>query len=440
MNLPTLLPLYFDPGRDEGFDRQLDNLRALFGAEARFLPPVALGQPLPPADAVIFPQLLGEAYRRLADFQALGLPILIVTSEFGTVSMWDWELISYLRENGVVTIAPYTAEQARKVLAAVRVRRELREAKFVVYQDNPGDGQQAPIFKRFYWWENECTQRMIAKFGITLERRSYRELGARAKAISDSAAEEARLGWDLPTDGTSPRALNGATKLYLAVKADLAAERNVRAIGINCLNESHFSDSTPCLAWNRLFQEAGIIWGCEGDSVSMLTKYLLHRSLGAPIMMTNLYPFALGNAALKHEKISHFPTVKGDPRNYVLVAHCGYLGVVPQAFATQWQLKPKVLSIVDEHATAIDARLPEGAITLAKLHSDFERMTLAEGELEGYAQYPGSDCRNGGVVRVVDGHRLLTRLSSHHYLLMTGHQRIDLETIAPVFQLQLESI
>jgi hypothetical protein len=440
MTTPTLLPVYFDPGRDSGFDRQLDTLRTLFGQEAHFLPPFALGQPFPPADAVIFPQLLGEAYRRLADFKAIDLPILIITSEFGTVSMWDWELISYLRENAVVTIAPYTVEQAHKVLAAIRVRRELRETKFVVYQDNPGEGQQAPIFKRFYWWENECTQRMIQKFGITLERRSYRDLGARAKAISDSSAEQARNGWDLPTDGTSPRALNSATKLYLAVKEDLAAERNVRAIGINCLNESHFSDSTPCLAWNRLFMEAGIIWGCEGDSVSMLTKYLLHRSLGAPIMMTNLYPFALGNAALKHEKISHFPTVKGDPKNYILVAHCGYLGVVPQTFATQWQLRPKVLAIVDDHATAIDARLPEGNITLAKIHSNFERMTLAEGELEGYAQYPGSDCRNGGVVRVADGHRLLTRLSSHHYLLMTGHQRIDLETIAPVFRLELEII
>lgn len=65
-------------------------------------------------------------------------------------------------------------------------------------------------------------------------------------------------------------------------------------------------------------------------------------------------------------------------------------------------------------------------------------MTVAEGELEGYAQYPGSDCRNGGIVRVNDGHRLMTRLSSHHYLLMTGKQRADLETIAPIFALDLD--
>lgn len=433
-----ILPLYFDPGRDAGFDRQLEALRRLFGAEADFLPPVALGAALPEADAVIFPQLLGEAFRQVASFQAIKKPILIITSEFGTVSMWDWELINYLREAGVTTIAPYSLAQARKTLAALRTRAELRTARFVVYQDNPGEGQQAPIFKRFYWWENECTQRMMARFGITIEKRSYRELGQRAKAISDSAAESARAGWDVPIDGVLPRALNSATKLYLAIKADIANDPRVQGIGINCLNESHFSDTTPCLAWNRLFTESGIIWGCEGDSVSMLTKFLLHRSLGAPILMTNLYPFVMGDAALKHEKIPEFPAVKGDPRNYILVGHCGFMGVIPQAFATEWTLKPKVLGIVDENATAIDARLPVGDVTLAKIHSDFTRMTVAEGELEGYAGYPGSDCRNGGIVRVPDGHRLMTRLSSHHYLFMTGHQRADLEIIAPVFGLKLE--
>jgi hypothetical protein len=435
-----LLPVFFQGGRDAGFDQQLKVLGRLFGDQANFLPAVALGQPLPKADALIFPQLLGEAYRRVADFQAIDQPILIITSDSGTVSMWDWELISYLREQQVTTVAPYTVEQARQVLAALRVRQELTTAKFVVYQDNPGDGQQAPIFKRFYWWEHECTERMVRKYGITLEKRSYRELGSRAKALSDRDAENARSEWALPTDGVSPKALNSATKLYLAIKADLAGEANIKAVGINCLNESHFSDTTPCLAWNRLFTESGIIWGCEGDSVSMLAKYLLHYSLGAPILMTNLYPFALGDAALKHEKIPHFPTVKGEPRNYVLVAHCGYMGVIPQAFATEWTLRPKVLAIVDDHATAIDARLPEGPLTLAKIHSDFERMTVAEGELEGYAQYPGSHCRNGGVVRVNDGHRLMTRLASHHYLLLTGHQRVALETIAPVFRLVIEAL
>lgn len=438
---PVLQPLYFDPGRDDGFDRQMQALRTLLGDLAEFLPPLALGSELPACDGAIFPQLLGEAYRRVADFRRIQVPILIVTSEFGTLSMWDWEPIDYLRAEGIATLAPYSLAQARKLIAALRVRQELRRSKFLVYQDNPGEGQQAPIFKRFYWWESECVQRMTERYGITIEKRSYRELGARAKAIPDAEAIAAAHDKPVATAGLSDRALLAANKLYLAVRRDLDADPSIRAVGMNCLNESHFSDTTPCLAFNRLYEEDAFIWGCEGDIVSMLTKFILHRSLGSPIMMTNLYPFLMGDAALKHERIESFPTgLKGDPRDYILVAHCGYMGVIPRSFSTEWNLRPKVLRIVDDNASAIDARLPVGDITLTKMAPTFDRLTVAEGELEGYAQYPGSDCLNGGVIRVRDGHRMMTRLSSHHYLLLTGHQWADIETISPIFGLRPEAL
>jgi hypothetical protein len=433
-----LLPLYFDPGRDAGFDQQLAVLRGLLGDKVEWLAPQALGANLPQADAVIFPQFLGEGYRRLEDFKRIGHPILVITSEFGTVSMWDWELISYLRESGVATFAPYSLAQTRRLISALRTRKELRRAKFVVYQDNPGEGMQAPIFKRFFWWESECTQRMVQKFGITIEKRSFRELGARAAAMADGKAEKARQEWTTPLNDVSPRAANNATNLYLALRRDIEADSDIRGIGINCLNESAFSNTTPCLAFSRLYDELGLIWGCEADTVSILTKYILHRSLGAPILMTNIYPFLLGDAGLKHERIDHFPSVAGNPRDYLLIAHCGYMGVIPESFTNEWRLRPKVLGIVDEHASAIDARIPTGPITLAKLQPSFDRITVAEGELEGYAQYPGSDCRNGGVVRVRDGHAMITRHSSHHQLVMTGNQRDDIELIAPVFGLTPE--
>lgn len=77
-----------------------------------------------------------------------------------------------------------------------------------------------------------------------------------------------------------------------------------------------------------LYEERELIRGCEGDTVSMLTKFILHKSLGSPIMMTNLYPFLMGQAALKHERIPDFPEVDpvDEPENHILVAHFGYLG------------------------------------------------------------------------------------------------------------------
>lgn len=444
MNKAKLVPVYFDPGRDDGFDIQLERLRGLLAAEAEFLVPVALGRPLPPeADAVIFPQFLGEAYRRLADFRAIDLPMFVVTSEFGTLNMWDWEIVAYLEGEGVTTIAPYTLEQTKMLCRAAAVRAELRGRKFLVFQDNPGEGFQAPIFKRFYWWEDEATQRLFDKFGISIVKKSFKEFGARAKQIPNAEAEKVWRTWQWPV-AMPEQSLLSAVKIYLAMRDELANDPDIISAGINCLNESHFSDTTPCLAWMMLHEERRFIWGCEADTLSMATKYILHRSLNVPIMMTNLYPSLMSGPALKHERIPHFPDVSGyadtNPDNYVLVAHCGYFGLVPPSFSTQWTARPKVLAIVDDNAHAIDARLPEGPVTLAKLYPSMQKLTAVEGTLEGYAQYPGSDCLNGGVVHVPDGHKLVARATSHHYLVTTGHNLTNMRMVGKVFGLGVDEI
>ncbi len=435
--IPRLIPLYF-PTRDADFDTQVQTLSQLLAGEAELLPPLPLGAPLPEAEAVVFPQMLGDAFRQLADFKRLQLPILVITSEFGTLSMWDWEICSYLRSEGVETIAPYNLEQTRQICKALGVRRELQGAKFLVYQDNPGAGFQANIFKRFYWWEDECIQRMQARFGLTVVKKSFRQLGADAQAISDTDAEAAWQDWSdrLPLGNISHHALLSAVKIYLALKRDVVQDGAIQAMGINCLNESHFSDTTPCLAWNMLHEEMGLIWGCEADLVSMLTMYILRKSLSAPLMMTNLYPFLMGQAALHHERIPDFPHIS-EPENHLLLAHCGFLGVLPRPYATEWALRRKVLAIVNDNATAIDARLPEGDITLAKLHPDFDQLDAVEGSLVDYAQYPSSDCLNGAVIRVPDGRKLMDSLVSHHYVLLTGHYGQNLALVAKVFGLKV---
>ena len=433
-----LVPLTFE-GKDDDFDTQLDNLKNLLVDDADFLDPVPLGAALPPADAVIFPQLLGEAYRRLDEFKAIDVPIVVATSEFGMLNMWDWEIVSYLRTEGVTVIAPYKLEQTKKVCQGLGVKRELRQTKFLVFQDNPGEGMQGEIFKRFYWWEDECIGRMIDKFGFTLIKKSFKEFGAAAKLIPNADADKVIAERQLPVGAISQQQLRSAVKVYIALKRELDQDKDIRAVGINCLNESFYSDTTPCLAWNLLYEEEQLIWGCEGDVLSMMTKYILHKSLGTPIMMTNIYPFLMGQAALKHERIPAFPEVV-DPADHILVAHCGYLGVLPQSFATDWTLRSKVLAIVDDNATAIDARLPEGQITLAKLHPTMQKWTVAEGALTGYAEYPDSDCLTGGVIKIADGQKLLKTVSSHHYLLMTGHNLVDIEMLSAVFGLEVEVI
>ncbi len=439
MGKARVVPLSFSATPDDGFRVQCEAIRRLLGDRIELLPSAVLGGVLPECDAVILPQVLGDAYRQLDAFKAITVPILVVTSEFGTLSMWDWEILAWLRAAGVRPIAPYDLAQARRVCAALQVRRELAGGKFVVYQDDPGEGMQAPIFKRFYWWEDECSQRIRDRFGLTIEKRSFRELGARAKAIADADAERAWKEKQQPVSGCAGRSVTSAMKMYLALRDDLDADPAIRGMGINCLNESAFSDTTPCLAWSLLHDERGLIWGCEADTVAMLTKHILRRSIGAPVIMTNLYPFLMGQAALKHERIAAFPPV-ADPENHILVAHCGYVGVIPRSMATSWTLKPKVLAIVDDNATAIDARLPEGPITMAKLLPTFQTLVATAAELTGYVGYPGSDCLNGGVIRVRDGRRMMERLPSHHALVMVGDHTADLRMIGNVFGLAVEDL
>jgi hypothetical protein len=441
MSKARLTPLFFKKDKTEKFDRQLGNLKELLGGQAEFLPAVGLGDRLPDCDAVVFPEILGEAYRSVEHFRAIPLPILIITSEFATVSMWDWEIANFLKNKGVATLAPYNLHQARALCTALALKRSMAGTRFLIFQDNPGEGFQPDIFKCFYWWERECTDLIRERFGVQIVRRSFRKLGADAKAIPDAEARREWKRWDFPlAEDLSERALLSAVKLYLAVKRELADDPSFGGVGINCLNESAFSDTTPCLAWNMLFEEKGLLWACEGDTLSLTTKYLLHKCLGAPIMMTNIYPFLMGQAALKHEKIPAFPELVEDPDNHLLLAHCGYFGLTPRSFCTSWILRPAALAIVDKNAHMHDARMPVGDITLAKLDSTLARMMVIEGSLKGYVQYPGSDTRNGAIVRVPDGHRLMKKMYSHHQLLMTGKRGREIELLAPVFGLTLESL
>ncbi|PKO03942.1 MAG: hypothetical protein CVU43_00225 [Chloroflexi bacterium HGW-Chloroflexi-5] len=434
-----LVPIYFKTADDPDFLAQLTKLRELLVDEAEILAPVKLGSKIPETDGVIFPQMLGEAFREADKIAKLPQPLLVVTSEFGTVSMWDWEINSFLSAKGIRVIGPTNLDKTKQACKAMALRRQLRSSKLLVFQDNPasGTGNQDDIFKRFYWWEPECVEAIEKKYGVKVEKRSLKKLGEDAKAISD---EDAIKIWkkkkrSTPIGKLQSRAVLSAVKLYMAVKQVLDQDPTVLAVGMNCLNESMFSDTTPCLAWNFLYEDQRIIWGCEGDLVSMLTKVLISKTLDVSFMMTNLYPFQMGDAALKHEHIPNFPEVDGAPENYILAAHCGYFGVVPQSFSTKWKLKDKVLAIVDDNATAIDARFPTGKITLVKLMPPFNRWSIVEGELPKYAQFKNSHCLNGAVIRVPDGKKLVDDLVSHHYIITTGHNLNDLEMVSKVFEL-----
>ena len=259
------------------------------------------------------------------------------------------------------------------------------------------------------------------------------------KKLSDVDARVEAKNWQIHQEGIEEKNYLKAVKIYMAVKALIDEIGGVEGVGSNCLNESFNCDTTPCLAWNMIFEKDDIIWACEGDTLTLLSTFILYRSLKSPLMMTNIYPFLVGMAALAHEKIDRFPDID-DPDNHALGVHCGYFGLAPRRFCSAWTLRPKVLEIVDDDAIVIDCEFPIGPITLAKIHPDFKKLSVIRGEIEKYVQYPGSDCRNGALICYCDGHRVMESLYSHHALILTGDKVPELTQMAKVFGFETEII
>lgn len=153
---------------------------------------------------MIFQQLAGEAYKQIEALKRINLPFLAITSEFGTVAMWDWEIVSFLKSEGAKVFAPYDLDVTKRICRNLGLKREMSQAKFLVFQDNPGEGMRASIFKRFYWWEDRCVQRMKEKFGLTIEKRSFQRAGespvGRSLRIPGRIAEGLFHAMDTPAE------------------------------------------------------------------------------------------------------------------------------------------------------------------------------------------------------------------------------------------------
>ncbi len=440
----SVVPLRFKEAneREQGeYEEQLGKLKELYGDVAEFQDTVIVGDPIPECDAILFPQMIGAGYHYKETFQSYNKPILVITSRFDTVDMWDWELISYMRSAGLNVFSPYDVELGKVIFRALAAKTHLNGAKFLMFQDDPGEGMQAYIFKRFYWWEKECTETMERVFGIKMIYSSWKAVNKRADEIDPAAALAEFNSWNLPCDERvtdEQKTLIG--QLYLAICEKIEELGGVDGIGANCLNESMYSRTTPCTIWNMLFEKYGIIWCCEGDTLTLLSTYILYRSLGAPIQMTNIYPFLVGQAAIFHERIDKFPDVE-EPENHALGVHCGYAGFAPRMFCgCKWKVMPKVLAIVNEKATMVDCELPVGDMVLAKINPSFDKITVIPGEIEKFVQFPNTDSLNATLLHYQKGEKVMEELPSHHQMIIVGKQKAKIVQIARVFGWDCEII
>ncbi len=438
----NLQPLYFGAEASESFRTQIERLRDQLKAVANLLNPLPFGAELSgtSADLIVLPQLSGAAYQMLEVFRSQPLPMVVLTSEVCSTAIWDWEITGWLRSAGIEVFTPYERRQTEILCRAVAVKRELAQSRFLVFQDDVSAGLYADMFQRFYWWQRENSQRMFERFGITVEERSLLQLTESLRSVSDDQVRSIWEAWQprLPIVNVPEKARDDTLRLYAALKRILAEEPQIKGMGINCINEFPSMLATPCLVWNMLYQDHKLIWGCEADTLSMMTQYLVDRCLETPAVMTNIYPFLVGQPALDHMDISAFPEV-ADAENYLLAGHCGYLGVLPQSQAADgWTLRPSVIDVFEGRGGAIDGRLPLGDVTLVKLHPDCAGWTVIEGDLEEYFQAPQSGLSKvAAVIQVGNGPALLEQITSQHFILTQGAAAADFSLLAKVFGLDV---
>jgi hypothetical protein len=99
-----------------------------------------------------------------------------------------------------------------------------------------------------------------------------------------------------------------------------------------------------------------------------------------------------------------------------------------------------VLEIVDKGAHAIDARLPEGKITIIKIASTIDTLIMAPATLENYHQFPNSDCLNGGILKVKDGPKYVEAIPSHHAILAVGDLRRRISIVGQILGIEVKEI
>jgi len=158
-----LVPVYFKAGMDEDFRSQLANLKKLLTEVADFQEPMALGSRLQDADAVVFPQLLGDAFRQIQELKKINLPFLVLTSEFGTVNMWDWEIVSFMKSEGIQTFAPYSIELTKKICRSIALKREMKHSKFLVFQDNTENQTFGHEVGNLFWREIDHSDDLLVQ-------------------------------------------------------------------------------------------------------------------------------------------------------------------------------------------------------------------------------------------------------------------------------------
>jgi hypothetical protein len=79
-------------------------------------------------------------------------------------------------------------------------------------------------------------------------------------------------------------------------------------------------------------------------------------------------------------------------------------------------------------------------MTMVKIGPLLNKILVVDSELMGFVEYPNSHCKRGGVLRVPDGRELIKKFYSHHQVFLMGDWKVDMQNLAKVFELEVDTV
>jgi len=204
-----------------------------------------------------------------------------------------------------------------------------------------------------------------------------------------------------------------ALRLYAALRT-LVERHRLDAFTIECFSIIGRLQVTACLALS-LFNDSGLVAGCEGDVPATVAMMLASWVSGRPSFMAN-------------------PSIIDGDR--VMIAHC----TAARGLGTGYRLRTHFESGM---SVGLAVTIPKGqAVTLVRLDPGLTRLRVARGAVEEGEPRSELHCRTQVWIRLEggDAEKLLRGSMGNHYILVPGDWLDALTAAAEILGLSVDRV
>jgi len=374
--------------------------------------------------------ILGDAPREI--MLQLPSPIILWDHRGYRFSLMTWDLITYLRANGMEIYNSFSPDDVNELVVALGCKTYLQKSRILMFGDINSTGALASQ------WDFD---RIRGKFGVEVVPTGNDELVDAAASISDNDARSVLGEWkqnyiDKIVEPSEEDVLETA-RLYLGYKK-LLEEKGANAIANRCVfgfkkgtppeeqitggNLIHFP--TPCMA-EAVLKIEGIACACESDLNVLLTMMIMSYISKQPLGMGNVCVY---NQDRFFAKAGVGMTVEDEIEDYhqslnenlLRFAHCSGMGGITSDIADGKYILRDLFGRGEGVTLWADVRTDQ-EVTLARLSVGLDEMQLVSGRIIDVTKNEEiAGFKNSAKIAINNTKDFLRNAYSHHYVMASG--------------------